>query len=137
MRRALVVVLHGSTILTPPPDGRILEFLSRDESVALSHAVDQMRGGPRAVRLPGGQLLGRGRGREVLERLRAAAGAGHGGVMTIHGEPGVGKTALVEDIVAAAGEFRVARALGVEGGMELAFAALQQLCAPLLDLTAL
>jgi DNA-binding CsgD family transcriptional regulator len=95
----------------------------------------EMRGGPRAVRLPGGQLLGRRREREVLERLLAAARAGHGGVMTVHGEPGVGKTALVEDTVAAAGEFRVVRALGVEEEMELAFAALQQLCAPFLDLT--
>src|ERR1700753_3346334 len=94
-----------------------------------------MRGGPTVVRLPGGQLLGRRRERAVLERLLAAARAGHGAVVTVHGEPGVGKTALVEDAVAAASEFRVARTVGIEWEMELAFAALQQLCSPFLDLT--
>ncbi len=94
----------------------------------------EMRGGPRVVRLPGGQLLGRRREREVLERVLTAARAGHGGVLIVRGEPGVGKTALVEDTVAAAQEFRVARALGVEWEMELAFAALQQLCSPFLAL---
>jgi hypothetical protein len=71
----------------------------------------------------------------VLGRLLEAARGGHGGVLVVHGEPGVGKTALVEDAVQAGRVFRVARTAGVEGEMELAYAALQQLCAPILELT--
>ena len=87
------------------------------------------------VRSPGAPLLGRQTEREVLGRLLEAARGGHGGVLVVHGEPGVGKTALLEDAVEAGREFRVARTVGVEGEMELAYAALQQLCAPILELT--
>jgi DNA-binding CsgD family transcriptional regulator len=85
-------------------------------------------------RLPGGQLLGRQRERKVLESVLTAARGGAGGVLVVHGEPGVGKTALLDWAVEAAPEFRVIRTAGVEGEMELPFAALQQLCAPILDL---
>ena len=51
----------------------------------------------------------------------------------LRGEPGVGKTALLEDAIGSAANLRVLRAVGVESEMELAFAALQQLCAPVLD----
>ncbi|MEA2405427.1 MAG: hypothetical protein QOE08_2074, partial [Thermoleophilaceae bacterium] len=85
--------------------------------------------------LPPAQLLGRDREREVLDRLLEGARAGHGGVLAVYGEPGVGKTALVEYSVEAAGEFRVLRTVGVEGEMELAYAALQQLCSPILELS--
>ena len=64
--------------------------------------------------------------------LEAARGA-HGAVLAMYGEPGVGKTALLDYAIEAAADFRVARAAGVEGEMELAFAALQQLCSPSLD----
>ena len=70
----------------------------------------------------------------MIERLLEAANAGHGGVLVIHGEPGVGKTALLEHAIDAARGFRVARTVGVEGEMEFAYAALQQLCSPTLDL---
>ena len=85
------------------------------------------------VRAPGAQLLGRQREREALDRLLEEARDGHGGVLAIYGEPGVGKTALLEYAVEAASDFRVARTVGVEGEMELAFAALQQLCSPSLE----
>ena len=85
------------------------------------------------TREPREQLLGRQREREVLERLLEAARGGRGGVLVVHGEPGVGKTALLEYAVEAARGFRVARAVGVEGEMELAYAALQQLSSPSLD----
>jgi RNA polymerase sigma factor (sigma-70 family) len=87
------------------------------------------------VRSPGAQLFGRQPEREVLGRLLEAARGGHGGVLVVHGEAGVGKTALLEDAVEAGRAFRVARTVGVEGEMELAYAALQQLCAPILELT--
>ena len=52
----------------------------------------------------------------------------------VHGEPGIGKTALLECALEAGREFRVARIFGVEIEMELAFAALQRLCLPYLQL---
>ena len=86
------------------------------------------------TRAPAGQLLGRQRERGVLDRLLEGAREGHGGVLAVYGEPGVGKTALLDYAIAARADFRVARAVGVEGEMELAFAALQQMCSPSLDL---
>jgi DNA-binding CsgD family transcriptional regulator len=87
-----------------------------------------------ATRLVEPRLLGREREREVLARLLEEARAGRGGVLVVHGEPGVGKTALLDHAVEAAQGFRVVRTAGVEGEMELPYAALQQLCAPILDL---
>jgi DNA-binding CsgD family transcriptional regulator len=78
-------------------------------------------------------LLGRQREREVLGRLLGAARGGDGRVLVVHGEAGVGKTALLDWIVAEARQLRVLRTVGVEGEMELPFAALQQLCSPVLD----
>src|SRR5690349_5199387 len=86
------------------------------------------------ARAPGRRLLGRQRECEVLDRVLGSARDGRSGVLAVYGEPGVGKTALLEYAVEAAPDFRVARAAGVEGEMELAFAALHQLCAPCLDL---
>jgi hypothetical protein len=54
-------------------------------------------------------------------------------VLVLSGEPGVGKTALLEYAVGAAQGFQVVRTVGVESEMELPFAALQHLCAPMLD----
>src|SRR4051794_21250260 len=71
--------------------------------------------------------------REALERLLAAARGGQSQVLVVSGDPGVGKTALVESVIGSASGFWMLRALGVESEMELAFAALQQLCAPMLD----
>jgi DNA-binding CsgD family transcriptional regulator len=82
---------------------------------------------------PGGQLVGRQREREVLGRLLNAARAGDGGVLVVHGEPGVGKTALLEWTVEEGRQLRVLPTVGVEGEMELPFAALQQLCSPIFD----
>ena len=78
-------------------------------------------------------LLGRLPERAALSQLLDAARAGRSGVLVIRGEPGVGKTALLESAVESAADLRVARVAGVESEMELAFAALQQLCAPMLD----
>jgi len=85
------------------------------------------------TRPPETRLLGRQREREVLGRLLDTARGGDGGVLVIHGEPGVGKTALLEWTVKEARQMRVLRTVGVEGEMEFPFAALQQLCSPVLD----
>jgi AAA ATPase domain len=79
-------------------------------------------------------LIGREREREVLDRLLDGVRGGRGGVLAADGEAGVGKTALLDYAVEAAREFRIARTSGVEGEMELPFAAVQQLCSPFLDL---
>src|ERR1700744_546147 len=83
---------------------------------------------------PGGLAL-RGRRDEcaVIDRLREEARAGRSGVLVLRGEAGVGKTALLDYAIGSASDMRVLRAVGVESEMELAFGALHQLCAPLLD----
>ena len=78
-------------------------------------------------------LLDRLPERAALSQLLDAARAGRSGVLVIHGEPGIGKTALLEYVIESAAGLRIARVAGVESEMELAFAALQQLCAPMLD----
>ena len=82
------------------------------------------------VVLSGKQLFGRDRERAELDRLLA----GGRGVLVLHGEAGLGKTALLEYAVEAGREFRIARTSGVESEMELPFAAAHQLCSPFLDL---
>jgi DNA-binding CsgD family transcriptional regulator len=79
-------------------------------------------------------LLGRQREREVLDRLLGRVRSGGGGVLVVHGEAGVGKTALLDYAVEAAREFRTSRTSGIEADMELPFAAVQQLCSPFLEL---
>jgi DNA-binding CsgD family transcriptional regulator len=69
----------------------------------------------------------------VLDELLDAARAGEGRALVVRGEPGVGKTALLEHAIRSAQDFRVVRVSGVESEMELAFAGLHQLCALVLD----
>ena len=83
---------------------------------------------------PGAQLLGRHRRRVVLDRLLDAARSRQGGVLVVRGEPGVGKTALLGYAIEMAQQFRVVRTTGVEGEMQMAYAALQRLCSPILEL---
>ena len=63
----------------------------------------------------------------------AGVRAGEGRALVVRGEPGVGKTVLLDYLAGRASGCRVARAAGVQSEMELAFAALHQLCAPMLD----
>ena len=86
-----------------------------------------------AMEGPAEGLHDRGTEREALGRLLEAVCGGQSRVLVVCGEPGVGKTALLESAIASLSGFRVVRTAGVESEMELAFAALQQLCAPLLD----
>src|SRR6185436_9458697 len=84
---------------------------------------------------PGGRTGLRGRGSEcaLLDDLAAAVRRGESRSLVVRGEAGIGKTALLEYLVESASELTVVRAVGVESEMELAYASLQQLCAPLLD----
>jgi DNA-binding CsgD family transcriptional regulator len=70
----------------------------------------------------------------VLDQLvEAVSNAGESRALVIHGEAGVGKTALVEYLAGHAPGCRVVRAAGIQSEMELAFAGLHQLCAPMVD----
>src|ERR1700732_1307444 len=71
--------------------------------------------------------------RGVLDGLVEAVGAGESRVLVVHGEAGVGKTALLDYLADRASRCRVLRVVGVQSEMELAFAGVHQLCAPLLD----
>ncbi|MEV5828619.1 AAA family ATPase [Spirillospora sp. NPDC052242] len=77
------------------------------------------------------ELLGRAAECAALDRIIAALRTGESRVLVVHGVPGVGKSALLEYAERAATDMRVLRAVGVESEMELAFATLHQLCAPL------
>jgi hypothetical protein len=79
------------------------------------------------------QLPGRSSELSVLDRLIDAVRAGQSRVLVVSGEPGVGKTALLDYLAGRASECRVERAAGVQSEMELAFAGLHQLCAPMLN----
>ena len=96
--------------------------------------LGRMSGASRPALSSGRRLFGRDREREALDRLLDGVRGGRGGVLVVHGEPGVGKTALLEYAARAGHEFRIARTSGVEAEMELAFAAAQQLCSPFLEL---
>jgi DNA-binding CsgD family transcriptional regulator len=78
-------------------------------------------------------LRGRDSECEALDRLLDAVRAGRSGALVMRGEPGVGKTALLDYALERASGCRVARAAGVQSEMELVFAGLHQLCAPMLD----
>jgi len=78
------------------------------------------------------ELIGRQVERGMLDGLVAAVRAGQSRALVVRGEPGVGKTALLEYLAGRAQGCRVVRAAGVQTEMELAFATVHQLCAPLL-----
>ena len=69
----------------------------------------------------------------ALDRLLDAVRAGESRALVVHGEPGAGKTVLLEYLAGRAAGCQVVRAAGVQSEMELAFAGLHQVCAPLLD----
>nr|WP_241564157.1 helix-turn-helix transcriptional regulator [Nonomuraea polychroma] len=68
-----------------------------------------------------------------LDGLLEAVRGGESRALVIRGEPGVGKTALLDYVAGREQEFRICRITGVQSEMELAFAALHQLCAPMAD----
>jgi DNA-binding CsgD family transcriptional regulator len=78
-------------------------------------------------------LVGRDQEFRALDGLLDALRGGESRAMAIRGEPGVGKTALLDHLSARATDCRVVAVVGAEAEMELAFAALHQLCAPMLD----
>src|ERR1700759_2225724 len=85
-----------------------------------------------AVSRPSG-FVGRTSERDMLDGLLARVRRGESDALVIRGEAGIGKTALLRDAARQASGFRVAEVTGVEAEMELPFAGMHQLCAPMLD----
>jgi DNA-binding CsgD family transcriptional regulator len=79
------------------------------------------------------RLIGRQREEALLDSVLADAQRGDSSVLVVHGDPGVGKTVLLEYAIEAATGFRVIRTSGVEGEADLDYAALQVLCSPILE----
>src|SRR5205814_7448199 len=105
--------------------------LLRLPSVALPRRVLAMAGAGSAAGIP--MLRGRRDEVAVLDGLLEAARGGRSGVLLLRGEAGLGKTALLEHAIESASDVTLLRAVGVESEMELAFAALHQLCVPIHD----
>ena len=81
----------------------------------------------------GPAFVGRNTERDVLDGLMARVRGGESEVLVIHGEAGIGKSALLRHAARQASGFRVAELTGVEAEMELPFAGVHQLCATMLD----
>ncbi len=80
------------------------------------------------------RLLGRRTECDALDRLLAAVRAGESQALVVHGDAGVGKSALLDYFVGRASDCRVVTATGIESETELAYAAVHQLCMPILSL---
>src|SRR5262245_49212863 len=80
------------------------------------------------------ELKDRRRERGALDRLIEAVRTGQGQALVVRGDPGVGKTVLLDYLAgqASGAGCRVAHAVGVQSEMELAYAGVHQLCAPML-----
>jgi DNA-binding CsgD family transcriptional regulator len=78
-------------------------------------------------------LRGRGPERQVLDGLVDGVRGGDSAVLVLRGEAGIGKTALLQYCARQATGFRVEHIAGVESELELPYAALHQLCAPMLS----
>src|SRR4029079_8918060 len=78
-------------------------------------------------------LSGRRHECDAIDHLLAGLQDSRSGVLVVRGDPGVGRSALLGCALKRASGLRVVRAIGVDSEIELAFAGLHQLCAPLLD----
>jgi DNA-binding CsgD family transcriptional regulator len=78
-------------------------------------------------------LLGRRSELATLDDLLECVRSGGSGSIIVYGEPGIGKSALLERLVASASGFAVSAAAGVEREVDLPYAGLHQLCRPLID----
>ena len=81
---------------------------------------------------PRPSLLDRALEKAAVDALLNAVRGGLSGTLVLRGEPGIGKTALLEYAIGSATDFRLARALGVESEMDFSFSGLHQLVVPFL-----
>ncbi len=96
-------------------------------------AVGQPAPGRRPSEAGSTRLFGRQAERRRLKRLLDAIRRGESAALVVSGDAGIGKSALLDHLVAQAGECRVLRVAGIQAEAELAYAGLHHLCAPLLD----
>ena len=82
---------------------------------------------------PQQNLLGRARESEVLDHLAARVRSGQGQILVLRGEPGAGKTVLLDYLAQHAAGCQIARSAGAEPEAGMAFAGLHHLCAPFLS----
>jgi AAA ATPase domain len=101
-------------------------------TISTQPSAGQVAGDPRP-RGHRAKLLGRSAECGVLDQLIGVVRAGESQVLVVGGEPGVGKSALLDYVLETASDCQVARAAGIQSEMELAFAGLHQLCAPMMD----
>ena len=113
-------------VATTQNTGRLVDLLEPRPDRRPAFLASAVEGGRRAT-----TLLGRGSECSVLDRLLQAVRTGESRVLVVYGEPGVGKTALLDHLAGQASDCRVARAAGVQSEMELAFAGVHQLLAPM------
>jgi DNA-binding CsgD family transcriptional regulator len=78
------------------------------------------------------KLVGREQEQRALDELLEALRGGKSRALVVHGQPGVGKTALLEYLSETASDCQVVGIAGIEAEMEMPLAALHQLCAPML-----
>src|SRR6201996_5267584 len=104
----------------------ILEAAAR----VVTGRLRRVRSAMAEARGPAG-LIGRVGERGVIDGLIEDVRSGHSKVLVMHGDPGIGKTALLGYLADRAAGCRIVRATGVQSEMELAFAGLHQICAPL------
>src|ERR1700740_2647496 len=97
------------------------------QAVAARPDVQQEEGWAAPEDRPRERLRGRSRERERLGRLLTGIRSGRSGGLVVRGEAGIGKTALLEQLVGDPAGCIVVRATGVQADMELPFAGLQQL----------
>jgi len=79
------------------------------------------------------ELVGRDEELATLEQVLETVRNGGSGSLIVYGDPGVGKSALLETLIRSAADFRIVRAVGVQGEVDLPYAGLQQLCRSMLD----
>ena len=108
--------------VVPPPSGTHNARVGPDER-------------PSPARTPGvsTSIVGRAPEQVEIARLLSAVRQGLSGALVLRGEAGIGKTALLDDAAASAGDLDVVRLVGIESEIELGFAALHQLLRPLLS----
>ncbi len=79
-------------------------------------------------------MIGRAQEEALISQLLADAAQGQSAALVVRGEPGVGKSALLDYAIRQAADFTVLRGVGVEGEADLAYAALHQILRPVFDL---
>ena len=114
------VVARSAVVLVDQPAGQAV-------TDAIAWSPEQLMNNPP----PPPYLLGRRLECEVLDEILACLRSGGSAVRVVRGEAGIGKTALLDHLCARSVGLTVIRVQGIEADMELPYASLHQLCAPL------